>query len=173
MAITLIQVDKSGSDIFEKDYSIVIVVNKKYVYGINIPQQIKDKLMSSFKKGDLNINDSSEKKRKNRFRLRFHTAVVIKLIEKAIFDQGHIEEVSFEICNDFDGHFHEIKNMVFANLSKIIPTLAPEDILSTKFQKPSLIDDAGKAFRNRDKEKLNDYESVSLNYAEIYRMIRK
>jgi len=38
--ITLFQIDKSGSDIFEKDYSIVLAANKKEVYGINIPQEI-------------------------------------------------------------------------------------------------------------------------------------
>lgn len=35
--ITLFQIDKSGSEIFEKDYSISVVKNKKVVYGINIP----------------------------------------------------------------------------------------------------------------------------------------
>ncbi len=28
MGITLFQIDKSGGDIFEKDYSIVVIVNK-------------------------------------------------------------------------------------------------------------------------------------------------
>jgi hypothetical protein len=62
-------------------------------------------LTNLFKRGDLRINHHSEKKKKNRFRLRFHTAVVIKLIEKAIYDLGAIDEVSFQVCNDFDGHF--------------------------------------------------------------------
>ena len=171
--VTLIQVDKSGSDIFEKDYSIVVVVDKKYVYGVNISQQIKDGLMHSFKKGELRINDSSEKRRKNRFRLRFHTAVVIKIIEKAIFDQGQINEVSFEICNDFPGHFHEIKDMVFKHTSRIIPGLQPEDIVSVRFQKPSLIDTAGAAFRNKDRELLREYNAIHLNLDELLKVIKK
>jgi len=171
--ITLFQIDKSGGNLFEKDYSIVLVIDKKEVCGVNIPQQIKDELIYHFKKGDLKINDTSEKKRKNRFRLRFHTVIVIKLIERAVYKLGSVDEIAIEICDDFPGHFHEIKNMIFNNVSKLIPTLKPEDIVSAKFQKPSLIDDAGKAFRNKDKEKLKNYDLVSLNVKELYKIIRK
>ena len=48
--ITLFQIDKSGNEIFEKDYSLVLVLNKTDVYGINIPQSIKDNLNHLFKK---------------------------------------------------------------------------------------------------------------------------
>ena len=171
--ITLFQIDKSGGDIFEKDYSIVLVLNKQEVYGVNIPKKIKYELVYMFKKGQLNINNHSKKKRKNRFRLRFHTAITIKLIEKALYDLGSIEEVNFQICNDFDGHFHEMKDMVFKNMSNLIPSLKPEDIVQTKFQKPSLIDNAGKTFRNNDKMKLKDYNTVKLNIDELIKIIKK
>lgn len=142
--VTIFQIDKSGGDIFEKDYSVVLILNKEEVYGYNIPKSIKDNLIYQFKQGNLNINSHSEKKKKNRFRLRFHTAIVIKLIEKAIYDLGSVEDVNFQICNDFDGHFHEIKDMIFKHIFKLIPNLKLEDIIQTKFQKPSLIDSAGK-----------------------------
>ncbi len=48
--IILFQVDKSGGDIFEKDYSIVVVANKKKVYGVNIPQKIKERLIHEYKR---------------------------------------------------------------------------------------------------------------------------
>jgi hypothetical protein len=171
--ITLFQIDKSGGDIFEKDYSIVLVLNKEDVYGVNIPKKIKDPLVNLFKKGELNINRHSEKKKKNRFRLRFHTAIVIKLIEKTIYDLGAIEEVDFQICNDFDGHFHEIRDMIFKHISKLIPDLKPEDIVQTKFPKPSLIDDAGKIFRNNDKDKLREFNIVKLNLEKLIKIIKK
>jgi len=171
--VTLFQVDKSGRDLFEKDYSIVVIVNKKEVYGVNISQEIKDKLMHSFRKGELNIDLRSRKKKKNRFRLRFHTAVVIKLIEKAIYDLGSVKEMSMEICDDFPGHFHEIKDMIFKHISKIVLKLKPEDITYTKFQKPSLIDNSGKAFRNKDKEKLKNCNIVKLNLKELHKIIKR
>jgi hypothetical protein len=105
--ITLFQVDKSGSDIFEKDYSIAIVKDKKVVYGANVPQAIKDRLNYLFNRGDLGIHSTSHKKEKLRLRVRFHTAIIILLLEKAIRD-NEVEEVDIEICNDTGGHFHEI-----------------------------------------------------------------
>lgn len=169
----IFQIDKSGSDIFEKDYSIVLVVNKKYFYGVNISQSIKDNLVNSFKSGKLNINHHSDKKRKNRFRLRFHTAIVIKLIEKAIYDFGTVEEVNFQICNDFDGHFHEIKDMLFKHISKIIPNLTPEDFIQTKFSKPSIIDNLGKAFREKNNQILKDCNILNLKLEDLIKIIKR
>jgi len=171
--INLFQIDKSGNDVFEKDYSIVLVLNKKEIYGVNVPQSLKDKLIYSFKQGDLNINHPSEKQKKNRFRIRFHTAVIIKLIEKAIYDLGSVEGINIELCNDIDGHFHEIKDMIFKYLVRLIPSFKLEDIVLTRFQKPSLIDNAGIAFRNKDKEKLKEYIPVKLNLDELIKIIKK
>ena len=173
MVITLFQIDKSGSDVFEKDYSLVLVLNKKDIYGVNIPQKIKDNLVYLFKAGGLKINHRSEKHRKNRFRIRFHTAVIIKLIEKAIYDLGAVDSVNIELCNDIDGHFNEIKDMIFNNISKLVPSLKLEDIVQTKFQKPSLVDDAGKSFRNKEKERLKDYTKIDLNLDELIRILKK
>jgi len=173
MSITLFQTDKSGGDIFDKDYSVVLVLDKEKVYGVNIPKKVKDRMVHLFKIDELNINHSSKKKKKNRFRLRFHTAVVIKLMERALYDLGLVEEVNVQICNDFDGHFHEIKDMVFKNISRLVPSLKPEDIVQTKFQKPSLIDDSGKVFRNKDKEKLKGYNKINLNLDELIKIVKK
>ncbi len=171
--ITLFQIDKSGSDLFDKDYSVVLIIDKKTIYGINIPQKIKDDLVSRFKRGEMNISATSEKTKKNRFRIRFHTAIIISLIGQAIKELGYLEDVNIEICNDIDGHFHEIKDMLFKHFTKLIPSLKPEDIVLTKFQKPSLVDDAGRAFRNNDKEKLKEYTKISLNSESLYNIIRK
>jgi len=59
--VTLFQIDKSGNDVFEKDYSIVLILNKKGVYGVNIPQNIKDSLTNLFRKSELNIRNISKK----------------------------------------------------------------------------------------------------------------
>jgi len=98
---------------------------------------------------------------------------MIKLIEKVIYDLGAVEDVAIEICNDFDGHFHEIKDMVFKHITKLIPNINKEDIVSAKFQKPSLIDSAGKAFRSNNNDQLKDYTRVTLNLEELYKIIKK
>jgi hypothetical protein len=171
--ITLIQIDKSGRDIFEKDYSVVVVVDKKYVYGANISQKVKDKLISSFKQGHLKILKGSDKSKRNRFRIRFHTAAIIRILDKILKDLGFIDSINIELCNDMDGHFHEIKDMIFKNLSKKIPTIKPEDIVLAKFQKPSLIDEAGKAFRSGNKNSISEYINIDLEAEELQEIIKK
>lgn len=143
--INLFQIDKSGNDVLEKDYSIVLVSNKKDVYGVNIPQSLKDKLVYLFKKGDLNINHKSERQKKNRFKIRF----------------------------DIDDHFHEIKDMIFKHISKSLINLKPEDIVLTRFQKPSLVDNSGKSFRKNEKEILKEYNIVKLDEGELIKIIKK
>ena len=173
MGITLLQIDKSGADVFDKDYSVVLILNKTEVYGFNVPKKIKDELIHLFKKGELGINNKSKRQNKNRFRLRFHTAIIIKLMEKAIYDLGAIDEVNIQVCNDFDGHLNEIKDMMFKNISKLIPSLKLEDIVQAKFPKTSLVDKAGKAFRSNEKDILKDYNLVNIELNELVKIIKK
>ncbi len=105
-----------------------------------------------------------------RLRIRFHTAVVVALIEFAIKDLSHVKDVNIQVCNDFDGHFHEIKDMIFKHISRLILKLKPEDIIMVKFQKPSLIDSAGKAFRNKESSKFN---SLILDEERLIKIIKK
>jgi hypothetical protein len=81
--------------------------------------------------------------------------------------------MSIALCNDIDGHFHEIKDMIFKHFTKLIPSLKSEDIVLTKFQKPSLIDNAGTAFRNKDKEKLKEYNQIKLDEKDLIKLIKK
>ena len=169
MVLTLIQVDKSGSDILDKDYSIVLIKDKKEVYGVNIPQKVKDLLLHSFNSGELNIDSKSLRKNKLRFKLRFHTSVVIELIKEAI-KKDRLSDITIQICNDFDNHFHEIKNMIYSHISRMNNKLRMEDILLTKFQKPSFIDSVGKRFRSNN---YKDYNVLKLDIEKLKEMIRK
>ena len=69
MSFILLQIDKSGMKITDKDYSIVVLKDKKFAFGYNIPQMVKDRLKNDFKKGLLRIGVN--KKGKKRFLLRF------------------------------------------------------------------------------------------------------
>ena len=129
--------------------------------------------ISNLKRGNLRITAPSEKAKKNRLRIRFHTSVIILLMKKAIDELGVLEEVNIEICNDIDGHFHEIKDMIFKHFIREIPALKPEDIVATKFSKPSKIDEAGKAFRENDSEKIKKYHTLKLDSKELFELIKK
>ena len=63
--------------------------------------------------------------------------------------------------------------MIFKHVSKLISNFKPEDIVQTKFQKPSLIDDAGKMLRNNEKEKIKQFNIIQLNLEELIKIIKK
>ena len=169
MTIILLQIDKSGGDLFEKGYSLVLVKNKKHVFGVNIPIQLKKELNNCFLRGELNITSKSHKSDKLRFKIRFHTAVIIELIFESLKNEK-IGELSIQICNDFDGHFHEIKNMIFDNIKVLTQKLKPEDIVMTKFQKPSFIDTAGKNIR---KKRYEGYKIIKIDSQKIKKIIKR
>jgi len=111
--ITLFEVDKSGCEIFEKDYSIAIVKNKEVVYGINVPQNIRDILLHLFNSRQIKMNSTNSRKEKLRFKIRTHVSLIIYLIREAIKEMGYVDKIRIEICNDIDGHFNEIKDMIY------------------------------------------------------------
>lgn len=170
--INLIQIDKSGREIFEKDYSIALALNKKDIYGCNISQGIKDVVLNEFRNNKLWKLDNSIKKERSRLAIRLHTSIVILLIKKALYGIGSSSLINIQICNDFDGHFHEIKEMIYSNISKLMPSFNKEDIVLAKFQKPSVIDTAAKNFR----EKNNDskiYSHLEINLEELLMLMRR
>ena len=168
--VNIVQIDKSGRDVFEKDYSIVVVVNNNNVYGVNISQEIKDIVLRDFRRGDLGIFGQSERSSKIRLRVRFHTVVIILILREIV--KRHGSNFNIQICNDFDGHFHEIKYTLFSHLSKIVDGIRSEDIVQAKFQKPSFIDSAGKNIRNKATE-AKKYNIIKLKKEEILKLMKK
>lgn len=173
--ITEIKIDKSGRDIFEKDYSIAIVKDGEEVYGVNIPQDIKDKVSHEFNRGSLWKREERMSERNNilRLKIRFHTFVIYLLIKKVLFDMGNADKLSLLVCNDFDGHFHEIKETLFNHLSKLIPSFKKEDIILARFPKPNLLDTAAKNIRANNKKETLLYHLVKLNEEELINLIKK
>jgi hypothetical protein len=158
MGITLLQIDKSGRMIDQKNYSIVVVKNNEEVYGVNVPQQLKNRILDYYNKGYLGEIS------RFRFLLRFHVAVLIQVLNMAIINS---EKISIEICNDFDGHFHEIKNMLICN----VISLKHANFVLAKFSKPSIIDLACKRFRQKKLIK-SDF-LIKLDINKLIRIIKK
>lgn len=165
--MTLIQIDKAGDDILTKNYSISIVLNKEKVYGFKLNQFIQDRLLYEFKTGSLKI------KSRLRFKLRFHTSVII-LILKAIFkENANLGDIKIEICNDHDKHFHEIKDMIFRNLNRNMPDLKRENIVLQKFHKESLVNQSAHDIFKNNKERIKNYNFYNLKLENLRRLIIK
>ncbi len=172
--ITEFKIDKSGRDIFEKDYSIVVIRDGEEVYGINIPQKIKDKVMHEFIQGNLGKRDNlSDQTNKMRLRIRFHTSVILLLLKKALFDLGSIDKVTILICNDFDGHFHEMKEMMYTYLFRLIPSLEKDNIILAKFPKPNFVDKCARDIRNKNRKETDLYNLIKINEQELITLIKR
>ena len=114
----------------------------------------------------MNIDD------RRRFKIRFHTSVIILLLKEAM-KKGKESRFKIEICNDIDGHLHEIKDMILKNLVRQIPNLKKEDIVRQKFSKESLVDQAARHFRKNEKSKLKHYNICHLKLEDLRELIKK
>lgn len=175
MAVVLIDIDKSGSDFFEKDYSIAAIVNKEEVYGYKVTQKLKDRLLYLFRNNKLGLDTSKFSKNKQRVRLkvRAHSACIILLIKEILKDIGGFDNVVIHICNDIDGHFPDIRAMVYSNLKPDIVNLdAREHIIQFQFPKNSPVDVAAKKIRENNKD-TSLYNLPQLPIDELIKIIKK
>ncbi len=173
MAIDLFEIDKSGYDVMERDYAIVVVKNNKLVYGYKINQKCRDDLVRELNQGHLGINDTKGKIDRLRFKIRLHTAIIILLMKEAVKKREILNDCKILICNDIDGHFQEIKEMLFYHIKVDIPNLEKINIIKSKFPKESLVNVSAKAFRERDTSKTNNYIECSFKFEDLKNIIKK
>lgn len=172
MALDLYEIDKSGSNPIEKDYSIAIVKDQKTVFGFSLPQRYIDRIVSDYNKGYLGLNNKTKIDRKN-FAIRVHTSLLIIILKKVTQKREILNECKFLICNDIDGHFHEIKHRIFEHLKSTMPTLDKINILQQKFTKDSLVNTAAKAFREKNIDLTCKYNNCNISYDELFSYIKK
>jgi len=86
---------------------------------------------------------------------------------------GKADKMTILLCNDFDGHFHEIQDMLYNYISKLVPSLQKENILMTKFLKPNLLDSAAKNIRINNKKETQLYNLIKINEDELIKLIKK
>ena len=167
MALGLFEIDKAGDDTLTKNYSVAIVFNREKVYGFRVPKKIQEDLKNKFDKGELNIQG------RFRFILRFHISIIILLIKEIIKENKGLERYKIEICNDYDRHFHEIKDMVFKNLNQEMKNLKKEDITSARFEKSSLVNQAAHKFFKREEKESKNYKFCNLTLEDLIKLIKK
>lgn len=167
MAIGLFEIDKAGDDTLTKNYSVVSILNRERIYGFRIPQKMQKILKNEFDRGILGIE------KRFRFVLRFHIAIIILLIRETIKENKELSKYKIEICNDYDGHFHEIKDMVFKNLRKDVFELKKEDIVPVRFERESLVNKAAHKFYKKEENKLENCKICDLKLEDLRKLIEK
>jgi len=173
MTIIFIQIDKTGDDILNQGYSVIVAKNLKKIYYYRIPNKIKEKLIGEFHQGVFNIDTTSKTKSKLRFKIRFHTACAILIIKEIIKGQEKKEDIALNVCNDFDSHIHEIKEMLYSNLTKYIPKIKREKINRAKFSRDSSISVASRNIFNKRKKETKNYKHINLDIQELRNIIEK
>jgi len=107
------EIDVSGSDIFEKDYTICIA-NKEndshIIKGFKFDVELIQKLVMNWKNGEYRY--STTNKQKGFFKVRLYCIVVYYLFKSIKI----IDKLSLTICRDFHGH----KNDIDMNLKHLI-----------------------------------------------------
>ena len=98
-------VDVCGSNIPDKDYSIV-VANDEHIAGFKFDKKLSDSLKSRLGKGWYRY--SSTPAQKKSFKIRVYCIVIIHLL-KALKKKTRSKSFFLNICRDFAGHENDIK----------------------------------------------------------------
>lgn len=111
----IICIDVSGKDILDPHFSICVVLNDKHRYGYRFEQIIQDKLKSGYNSGAYNLK---QKKNYINLKIRLYSAIVCLLLEYILSSQNISLDCIIFMCNDFDGHFNDIRQFLLSNLSQ-------------------------------------------------------
>ncbi len=112
----LFEIDVSGSDIFEKDYTIMVAEkNAKILLGHKITEKTRKTIRA--KQGQGHYRYSQSKKGKASLKVRVY-CTIIYFIFRELKRKHNIENISMEICHDFPGRETEIREMLKQLLGK-------------------------------------------------------
>jgi|TARA_Y100000310_G_C20579568_1_gene762276 hypothetical protein len=97
-----LEIDVSGSDIFDEHYSICISAGNGKIKGFKINNEIVKNLNDNWKQGKYD-KYRYQPRNQGAFKARIYN-IVIKLLLKEIFSELDDDSVSVCFCRDFPGH---------------------------------------------------------------------
>lgn len=163
----LYKIDVTGDDIFNKGYGIIVLYNNKQVYGYKFSSEMQSEIRNNFKGGCYGFSNSKI------IKPRVYCAV-LSLILKQVSEenQTHDEEFDLHLCNDFDGHQHDIiqflkditKNML------IFKDISTDNYHFTKHPKKSKIQKFSLQLSKGDWTEIN---KVKIDERELHKLIAK
>lgn len=106
-------VDVSGEDIFNKDYTICIANNDNLIKGFKFDEQIIRIIKA--RHGNCLYKYGTSKKEKSLFKIRVY-CIIIHYLFMAIKKPSNM---SLSICKDFSGHDHDIDSNLRYFLEKL------------------------------------------------------
>lgn len=155
-------IDVSGTDIFSRDYSIVIADNNDLVRGYKFDQSTIQVLRA--RQGEGKYRYGSSKQDKSLFRVRIY-CIIIYYLFKDLDIKDKNQEILLNICKDFQGHekdinsylTHLLKNKLGLNIK----------IRYFKLGKESNADKYAYLMRKDKKNLIKGYVNINLKDIEI------
>lgn len=120
----IFEIDVSGNDVFDRDFSIAIVYNNKKRYGFRFPKYLQDQIIYNNRNNKYCIDNPKSLKP------RVYSAIVILLLKRIAQKEKINEDYKFLICEDLYGHFNQIGDILIENLKKEFPKLNKRDHIS-------------------------------------------
>jgi len=149
------EVDVSGEDLLNKDYTICIADNDGIIKGFKFDNELISILCSRYGQGIYRYKKSS--RGKTMLKVRIYCVVIYYLIKSL----NTKKDFSLTLCRDFIGWENEIKN----NLEFLIKNIGidlKEKINFTKLSSESNAHKYAYMMRIDDKNKMSTYIKISL-----------
>src|SRR4030042_4712673 len=144
------EIDVSGEDIFDRDYTIVVADENNLVKGFKFTRQLVQTLRA--RQGEGRYRYPLSRHGKSMFRVRLYCIIVYYLF-KSLKIEG--KERSLEICRDFQGHEKDITSNLKYFLEKLLGLKV--EIKYVKLPKESNADKYAFLMRNDVKNKIEGY----------------
>jgi hypothetical protein len=154
-----LDIDVSGEDILNKDYSICIANNDGTIKGFKFSKELT-KILGA-KHGQNLYRYGTSKKQKATFKVRLYTIIIYYLIKQIKNKQIHLT-----ICKDFSRREHDIKS----NLDYFLKNILKKEITYEfrKLDKNSNAHHYSYLMRKDTKNKFNNYIKISLEEIEKF-----
>lgn len=107
-----IDIDVSGKDILNRNFSICIVLNDKYKYGYRFEHNTQEVLKFGYKSGKYRLKVVRGSKN---LKVRLYSAVVSLLLNELCLRVKVNKNYEIFLCNDLDGYFNAIRQFLRDN----------------------------------------------------------
>ena len=154
------EIDVSGEDILNKDYTICIANKDSIIKGFKMPREHAQILQSNFSDG-LYRYKKSKKDRAN-FKVRIYSVIIYYLFKSIRVPKN----IHLTICRDFAGKENDIKSNLkyLLNLRKINIM----NIRYTKLDKGSAAHEYSYLMRKDIKNKMTTYVNIKVPHIEKF-----
>jgi hypothetical protein len=158
------EVDVSGEDLLEKDYTICVADNNGIIKGFKFSNELVNILSSKYGQGIYKKYIKSQKG-KATFKIRLYCIVIYYLIKSL-----NVKDISLTLCRDFQGREAGIKGNLKFFIEKIL-NLKLDGIYFDKLSPNSNAHKYAYLMRQDTKNKMSTYIGISL--ADLERWLKK